>query len=293
MKQYSRIAVGIDLEPDGRRICVGSRRAARQARDLASRTGASIAFLHSTFRESEQLPPSYHKPGSRELSPEAWAVLESTSREFTDENIHTSLHFTTEPAWLELCRWASRDVADLVVVGKRSATAVDRRQIGTIATKLIRKCPVPVWLVHPDHKPGDGCVLAATDLSPVGIRVTQMAYYVSQLYDTKLEILHAHLLGGTHPSDSRADELEAEIRRDIIDSLGIDDDVQVRIARDSPSNAISAALADFTPNLLVMGSLSRTGRTGQLLGNTAERVFHHAECSLLTIKPEDFVSPVE
>lgn len=305
MHRYTRIAVGIDLEPDGRKLCLGSRRAVRQARDLASRTGASIAFLHSTFLESGDRLPSYHEQGSRELSPDAWAVLESTSHEFADENFHTSLHFTSDPAWLEMSRWAKRKLADLVVVGKRSKTVGDSRQIGTTATKLIRKCPAPVWLVHPDREPGDGCVLAATDLSPVGLRATQMARYISELYGTKLHILHSHqvpmsveliskLESANGGPGSRLDELEAEIRRGVLASLEINDDgAQVHVVRDTPTNAISAALRQLNPNLLVMGSLSRTGRTGQLVGNSAERVFHHAECSLLTVKPEKFVSPVE
>ncbi|MEQ1895543.1 MAG: universal stress protein [Planctomycetota bacterium] len=44
--------------------------------------------------------------------------------------------------------------------------------------------------------------------------------------------------------------------------------------------------------LLVMGSVSRGGITGLLLGNTAERLLDRVSCSLLTIKPRDFVSPV-
>ncbi len=304
MHRYTRVAVGIDLEPDGRSICLGSRRAVRQVRDLASRTGASIVFLHSTYRESGEPSPSYHDPESRGLSPDAWAVLESTSHEFADENVHTSLHFTSEPAWLEMTRWARQGRADLVVVGKRSRTAGDRRQIGTIASKLIRKCPAPVWLVHPDHKPGDGCVRAATDLSPVGLRATKLAQYGAELYGTRLHILHGHhamtaelnskLGRAKDGSGSRLDEIEAEIRRGILASIGIDDNgAHVHVVRGSPSNAISSTLRRLNPNLLVMGSLSRTGRPGQLLGNSAERVFHCAECSLLTVKPEDFVSPVE
>jgi universal stress protein E len=305
MHRYTKIAVGIDLEPDGRKLCLGSRRAVSQAKDVASRTGASIAFLHSTFREPGDPLPSYHDQISRELSPDAWAVLESTSHEFADENIHTSLHFSSEPAWLEMSRWAKRRLADLVIVGKKSSTVGDRRQIGTIATNLIRKCPAPVWFVHPDREPGDGCVLAATDLSPAGHRATEMAQYINALYGTELHILHSHqvpmsvelvseLDGGDGGPRSRLDELEEQIRRGILASLEIDETAaQVHVVRDNPSNAVSTTLKQLNPNLLVMGSLSKTGAHGQLLGNSAERAFRIAECSLLTVKPEQFTSPVE
>ena len=214
MQRYTRIAVGIDLEPDGRKLCLGSQRAVRQVRDLAFRTGASIAFLHSTSVESGDELPIYHDRKSRELSPSAWAVLESTSHEFADENIHTSLHFTSEPAWLEMSRWAKRGLADLVVVGKRSRTVGDGRQIGTIATKLIRKCPAPVWLVHPDREPGDGCVLAATVVS-IGAREAEKTareeaqkraeelQTVTEFQESMLSDIDADLMGRSILNDLR------------------------------------------------------------------------------------------
>jgi nucleotide-binding universal stress UspA family protein len=45
-------------------------------------------------------------------------------------------------------------------------------------------------------------------------------------------------------------------------------------------------------DLLVMGSVSRGGIAGLLLGNTAERLLDRVHCSLLTIKPRDFISPI-
>jgi universal stress protein E len=43
----------------------------------------------------------------------------------------------------------------------------------------------------------------------------------------------------------------------------------------------------------VMGTISRGGIPGVLVGNTAERLLPRLDCSLLTVKPEDFVCPVE
>jgi nucleotide-binding universal stress UspA family protein len=45
-------------------------------------------------------------------------------------------------------------------------------------------------------------------------------------------------------------------------------------------------------DLVVMGTLSRTGVAGLIAGNTAEKVFYSADCSVLAVKPPDFVSPV-
>jgi nucleotide-binding universal stress UspA family protein len=46
-------------------------------------------------------------------------------------------------------------------------------------------------------------------------------------------------------------------------------------------------------DLIVMGTVSRSGLPGFLIGNSAEKVLPLVDCSLLTVKPEGFVSPVK
>ena len=43
---------------------------------------------------------------------------------------------------------------------------------------------------------------------------------------------------------------------------------------------------------IVMGSVGRTGLAGFFIGNTAETVLSRVKCSVLTVKPDGFVSPV-
>ena len=45
-------------------------------------------------------------------------------------------------------------------------------------------------------------------------------------------------------------------------------------------------------DLVIMGTVCRTGVAGFFIGNTAENVLQQVDCSVLTVKPEDFVSPV-
>jgi nucleotide-binding universal stress UspA family protein len=42
-----------------------------------------------------------------------------------------------------------------------------------------------------------------------------------------------------------------------------------------------------------MGTVARTGISGLLIGNTAERLLQQLKCSILAIKPEEFTSPVK
>lgn len=45
--------------------------------------------------------------------------------------------------------------------------------------------------------------------------------------------------------------------------------------------------------LVVMGTVARTGLPGFIIGDTAEKALTTVDCSVLAVKPDSFVSPVE
>ena len=45
-------------------------------------------------------------------------------------------------------------------------------------------------------------------------------------------------------------------------------------------------------DLVILGSLSRSGIAGFLMGNTAESMVNQLSCSVLTLKPDSFKSPI-
>ena len=52
-------------------------------------------------------------------------------------------------------------------------------------------------------------------------------------------------------------------------------------------------LEDNKIDILVMGTVARTGIQSFVIGNTAENVLQKVTCSLLALKPNGFVSPVK
>ena len=74
---------------------------------------------------------------------------------------------------------------------------------------------------------------------------------------------------------------------------------EVSVARDrihfikgNPGVAIPRFAKRRRINLVVMGTVARSGIDGFLIGNTAEKVVSKLDCSLLAVKPDDFTSPV-
>lgn len=45
-------------------------------------------------------------------------------------------------------------------------------------------------------------------------------------------------------------------------------------------------------DVVVMGTVARTGLSGIFIGNTAENIINSLECAVLAVKPGGFVSPI-
>ena len=61
----------------------------------------------------------------------------------------------------------------------------------------------------------------------------------------------------------------------------------------NPATVIRSVANHVETDLLVMGTVCRTGAAGLLISNTAETVLSGVNCSLLALKPDGFVSPVQ
>jgi universal stress protein E len=57
-------------------------------------------------------------------------------------------------------------------------------------------------------------------------------------------------------------------------------------------NAIQHYVQRQQIDLLVMATIARSGLSGFLMGNTAERLMPQLNCSVLAVKPADFRCPV-
>lgn len=64
-------------------------------------------------------------------------------------------------------------------------------------------------------------------------------------------------------------------------------------ARGRPDRTIPQLIDSLEVDILVMGTVARTGIPGFIIGNTAENTLREIRCSLLALKPNGFVSPVK
>lgn len=65
------------------------------------------------------------------------------------------------------------------------------------------------------------------------------------------------------------------------------------LLKGEPEDLIPATITDTKIDILIMGTVARTGISGFIIGNTAENILQKIDCSLLALKPQGFVSPVK
>jgi nucleotide-binding universal stress UspA family protein len=295
MHRFRRVLVGLDLDPSLETLGPGGLQAAEQALWLARQTGAAVTLFHSTLHEERDV----------ELGARGRAALEALRGAHQEQGVSGELQLSDADPALEMIRMVLRDEADLVIVGKRGAAHRDDGSLGRVPSALLSQCPGPVWLAHPGRHVPPRLVLGATDLTAVGSRATEIAASLAVLCGAGLEVVYAYQLPfelqlecGRIPDAefvARVRAIEDDARERIASDLaaagtGLDPGIQVTCT--SPIRAILGGVATSDPDLLVMGTVSRWGIAKRLVGSTAERVLARVDCSLLTVKPEEFISPV-
>ena len=302
MDTLRNILVGLELTARAETVTDGSRNAFDQALAVGEKTGASITLLHSTYGASSRGRVNVHEGVSEEARRNVQDLIERS----TTRGVECRLVVVDERPWWAIVQTVLRGEADLVVVGKRDQIDKGARRIGTVSVKLLRKCPCPVWVVKPGHDLAHKLVLAATDLSAVGDQAVSFGAWISNTLGSALHVVHAYQIPlelqmsspglGEAAYAREVDKIKGAAQAHIegqLTGFEVGSGPELHIGRNNPSTAIREAVAHLQPDLLIMGTVSRGGIPGFLVGNTAEKVLETVDCSILAVKPSDFACPVQ
>ena len=185
---------------------------------------------------------------------------------------------------------------------------------GTTSMRLLRKCPCAVWLVRADAQPRFARILAAVDPAPNDIAqeimnktIMDLGQSIAEYEKGEFHVVHVWELFGATADESLAipGRLQETVRKAKMEVAAEFDNLLspyklshrgdcVHLLHDEggPVHAIAELAKKRDIDLIVMGTIARTGIAGALMGNTAEKVIDQIECSVLAVKPDKFVSPV-
>jgi nucleotide-binding universal stress UspA family protein len=207
-----------------------------------------------------------------------------------------------------LVREVVRGGHDLLAVGVASAGTV--QCVGASATRLLREVPCPVLLVAPSRRRRRPRVLVAVDTDlwdskgkrALTAKLVKTAVGFAEQHNGELHVLHAWVpyaermiirAGLTHVEAERfLASVREESRQDLMRALAPLsaelDGAKVHLVKGDPRVAIAEFATSHRIDLLVMGTVGRTGVAGRIIGNTAEAVLRQMPCSMLVLKPDDW-----
>ena len=284
---------------------------------LAQRNGASLTLLEAVAGLPSGISTSVLGASSQELTERFTLERQKQLEEQIFPTIRSGLHLDIVvligTPFVEIIRAVLRNQHDLVMMAAEGYGGLRGKLFCSTALHLMRKCPCPVWIINPSHQKGFSGILAAVDPDPedepkhaLNIKIMELATSLAQQEQSKLHVVHVwapwresffnYTAVSDHEVDQMAQELQAQRRRELdelVRGCSLHDlDSQVHFLEDDPDYAISELAASLSIELIVMGTVCRTGLSGVLIGNTAENVLGQTNCSVLTVKPEGFTSPV-
>jgi len=316
MDSINQIVVGVAMPEswpwEAANLEPATRIAARQGFQLASRLGIPLKLVAVLDKPDVGFFASEQDASGQAAVEQknAEEVLSHLCAEYADLDADVSAIVVLGSAWLEILKVAEASRRALIICGTRSRSTVSRVLFGSTGVKLLRNAPGPVWLVKPRIDDDAGMdVLAATDLSEVGIDIISAGVTLGRALPVKFTVLHvvdtdldrrvAHTgaseekIAGWRERDRALAEEQLHDQLSATDVRTLPNGFQVQLAEGAADGCVLSAIEELDIDLLIMASSGRGGIPGILFGNTAERLLPELPCSLLVLKPQDFVCPVE
>jgi len=237
-------------------------------------------------------------------------------------DIEIKVKVLTGILFLEVIYEVLRNGHDLVFKTTESSVFLNR-VFGSDDMHLLRKCPCPVWLVKPESPKVYQTILAAVDVDfdyppeeqntrqLLIQQILKMAGSLAISECAELHIIHAWLAkyeGAMRGAFIARPEEEVTSYVESVKlqhALNLDEKInnlekdvpgcnkpKKHLMKGDPRLEIPAFAKEIKADLVVMGTVARTGLAGFFMGNTAETILNQLDCSVLAIKPPGFKTPV-
>ena len=309
MPRFKKLLVAIAPE-------VKEHPALRRAIQVAQSNDAEldiIAVMEETPQNAGRLGQWLHVDATVEASKrESGRRLETLIAPLKATGLKVNIHVATGTPFLEIIRTVLRHRHDLVMKTVEPERRWKQVFWGSTDRHLLRKCPSALWLMHPTEPARYRRILVAIDPDvedqverELGIRLLHLGTSLAQSEGTELLVGHAwspfaeaklkdHLNTAEFGTYLRSCKQESTTRLQTFLSMARVDipPNRMRLAKGKADVVIPRLVKRHAVDLVVMGTVGRSGIPGLVIGNTAERMLNRLECSILTLKPPGFVSPV-
>jgi len=270
--------------------------AVEQALTLAAQFDATLHAIHVVDRtdypvETDEL--------AAELAERGTETVDAISERAAEQGVEctTEVLDTDNPVHEALIEDATDHNVDLIVMGTRGRTGLNRLVLGSVAERTLRASPIPVLTVHEsaDTDQAFERILVPTDGSNTASLAATHAIQVAAEADAALHIVHVVDLTAVSGEYGTGRILETmrtagqQAVDELVDQATEADisTVEASILSGSPSRAVIDYATDRDVDCIVMGTHGRSGLDRLLLGSVTEKVVRLAEMPVLSVSPQN------
>ncbi|EWH12271.1 universal stress protein UspE [Catenovulum agarivorans DS-2] len=307
MKEVNKILVVI--EPSDEQL-----KALKRAVALANKTGASVtaylAVYDFSYEMTTMLSAEERELMRRCMVEERTQWLEDVLEPYANEVsvIRPLVEWHNRP-FEAVIKQVIQYNYDLVVKATHEHSILRSVIFTPTDWHLLRKCPCSVLLVKEHDWPTNGTILAAINSVSqeqqhidLNNNIISTAQYMQSLLEAKLKLLNC-FPGSAVSLAVEIPEFDPTAYRQAIrqhhltstlkyaQAFEIDEDNCI-LAEGLPEDTISRQANELDAELIVLGTIGRSGISAALLGNTAEHLLDGVNCDVLALKPYGFQSPV-
>lgn len=201
------------------------------------------------------------------------------------------------------------DDYDLVIKGTHDHDVLKSMIFTPTDWHILRKCPCPVLLVKDHDWPKGGNIIAAVNAGSeqehhlsLNQRVIAKAQQMSTMLSAKTHLVNA--FPGTPVNiaieipEFNPQEYNSTMKHhhtDALTKLATKFDIAPEyshVQEGMPEDVIPAIAKTLDAEMVIIGTIGRTGLSAAIIGNTAEHVIDRLDCDVLAIKPANFVCPL-
>ncbi len=215
--------------------------------------------------------------------------------------------------FIQVIRLVEYEKYDLIVISSQYRRHYSSDQLSSMIKHLMRKSSVPVWATSNSGNDSLKHIMVTVDLishdqenTQLNKRILNHGINLANVFDAKLTIFHAwHLYGESYLSTwgrkspmeialmAKAEKQHKEdMMTELLSSFHYNGKVDLILQEGNTEIEINKFVEQHNVDLIVMGTVCRTGISGYVIGNTAETIIDSVKCSALTVKPEGFTTPI-
>jgi nucleotide-binding universal stress UspA family protein len=254
-----------------------SESAVREAISLAKICSSNLIAVSvvKTNIEFDSVLPQFVEKNEQE----AIKHLESVKAQAAKEGVNcTTIVSLSEEPYEDIVRHASKNHADMIIMGTYGKTEMKRLMMGSVTAMVIGHAPCNVLVVPLHAKVECRNIILATDGSKYSEAAASEAIGIAKRCGTYLIVIST--------ASSEAEIASAKDNVNKVSEAAEKEGVKTTpvIAKGKPYEAIIETSKQKKADLIVVGSHGRTGLARLLMGSVTERVIGHTEVAVLVVK---------